>query len=176
MESLNVFDWIILAIIIASSIYGLMRGFARELLALGAWFAGYFVARMFGYQLSGIMESWIDNDLLRVSVAHVILFVATLVIAGLVIKMVGKLIAMTGLSATDHLFGMVFGIIRGGLIVVIIVSLLSLTPISGDVWWQGSILIPHFVLVDDWTYKFTSEVSQLLNLIEPTLAVLPNEE
>ncbi|MGB2326072.1 MAG: hypothetical protein ACPH5N_06470, partial [Pseudomonadales bacterium] len=66
--------------------------------------------------------------------------------------------------------------IRGGLIVVIIVSLLSLTPISGDVWWQGSILIPHFVLVDDWTYKFTSEVSQLLNLIEPTLAVLPNEE
>jgi len=176
MESLNVFDWIILAIIIASSLYGLMRGFARELLALGAWFAGYFVARMFGYQLSGMMESWIDSDLIRVSVAHVVLFVATLVLAGLVINMVGKLIAITGLSATDHLFGMVFGVIRGGLIVVIIVSLLSLTPISGDAWWQGSILIPHFIIVDDWTYKFTSEASEFLNLIEPTLAVLPNEE
>jgi|ETNmetMinimDraft_21_1059911.scaffolds.fasta_scaffold31120_2 membrane protein required for colicin V production len=176
MESLNVFDWIILAIVIASSVYGLMRGFARELLALGAWVAGYFVARMFGYQLSGVMESWIDSALIRVSVAHVVLFVATLVIAGLIINMVSKLIAMTGLTATDHLFGMVFGVIRGGLIVVIIVSLLSLTPISGDAWWQGSVLIPHFVVVDDWTYKFTGEVSSFLNLIEPTLAVLPNED
>jgi len=70
---------------------------------------------------------------------------------------------------------MVFGIIRGALIVVVIVSLLSLTPISGDTWWQNSLLIPHFVVVDDWTYKFTSEISSLLNIIEPALSVVPNE-
>ncbi|MCP4790134.1 MAG: CvpA family protein [Gammaproteobacteria bacterium] len=175
MESLNVFDWIVLAIVIASSIYGLMRGFARELLALGAWVAAYFLARMFGYQLSGVMENWIDNPLVRATVAHVVLFIVTLLVSGLVINMVAKLIVITGLTATDHIFGMVFGIIRGALIVVVIVSLLSLTPISGDTWWQNSLLIPHFVVVDDWTYKFTSEISSLLNIIEPALSVVPNE-
>jgi membrane protein required for colicin V production len=175
MESLNVFDWVVVGILLASSVYGLLRGFARELLALGAWVAAYFIARMFGYQLSGIMENWIDNPMLRVAVAHVVLFVVTLVVSGLIINMVARLIAITGLTATDHLFGMVFGIVRGGLIVVIIVSLLSLTPISGDTWWQGSILIPHFIMVDDWTFKFTGEVSGFLNLIEPALDIVPNE-
>ncbi len=175
MESLNVFDWIVVGILLASSVYGLSRGFARELLALGAWVAAYFLSRMFGYQLSGVMESWIENPLVRAAVAHILLFVVTLVVSGLVINMVGKLIAITGLTATDHLFGMVFGIVRGGLIVVIIVSLLSLTPVSGDTWWQDSLLIPHFIVVDDWTYKFTGEVSSFLNLIEPALDIVPNE-
>ena len=153
-----------------------MRGFARELLSLGAWVAGYFVARQFAPQLSGIMENWIENDLIRVPVAFVILFVATLVIAGLVINIIGKLISITGLSATDHLFGMVFGIIRGVLIVLIIVSLLKLTPIKDDVWWQGSLFIPHLDLVDNHINRFVDELKDYINLIEPTLAVLPNEE
>lgn len=176
MESLNVFDWIIVAIIGASSMYGLLRGFARELLSLAAWVAAYFVARMFASQLSAIMDNWIDNDQIRFAVALLILFVATLVVSGLLINMVSKLIAITGLTTTDHLFGMVFGVLRGGLVVVVIVSLLSLSPISGDSWWQNSILIPHFVIIDGWTYKVTNEVGNVLNLIEPALTMVPNEE
>ena len=176
MESLNVFDWVILAIIGASSMYGLMRGFARELLSLAAWVAAYFVARMFAAQLSTVMDAWIDSDQIRFGVSLLILFVTTLVVSGLVINMVTKLIAITGLTTTDHLFGMVFGLLRGGLIVIVIVSLLSLSPISGDSWWQNSILIPHFVVIDGWTYKVTDEVGNALNLIEPALSMVPNEE
>ncbi len=41
MESLNVFDWILIAIIVISSVFGLLRGFVKELLSLASWVAAF---------------------------------------------------------------------------------------------------------------------------------------
>ncbi len=169
MESLNIFDWIIVAIVGVSAIYGLIRGFVRELMALVAWVAAYFIARMFAYQLSHILASWIDTELLRLSLAFVLLFIATLVVSGLLINLMTNLVSISGLTATDHIFGIAFGVLRGALIVMVIVSLLSLSPVSRDTWWQSSILIPHFVMVDDWTHKVTDTLSNVLGMIEPAI-------
>ena len=169
MESLNVFDWVIVVIVGASAIYGLIRGFIRELLSLAAWFGAYFLSRMFAYQFSHILSAWVDTELIRISLAFVILFIATLVVAGLLINLATGLVGITGLTATDHVFGLAFGILRGAVIVVVMVSLLSLTPISQDTWWQSSWLIPHFVMVDDWTYKVTDTMTGFLNIIEPVV-------
>jgi membrane protein required for colicin V production len=37
------------------------------------------------------------------------------------------------------------------LLSVVAVGLLSLAPVEGDVWWRQSELIPHFLLVADWS-------------------------
>ena len=52
MESLNIFDWILVAIIAASSVFGLLRGFVKELLSLASWVAAFFVARLFSFKLT----------------------------------------------------------------------------------------------------------------------------
>jgi len=80
-----------------------------------------------------------------------------------------RLVSATGLSGTDRLFGMVFGIVRGGLLAIVIVSLLSLTPVSNDQWWQNSLIIPHFILVDEWSYKVSSSATDVLDMLQPTL-------
>lgn len=49
------------------------------------------------------------------------------------------------------------------------VSLLSLTPVSNDQWWQSSLIIPHFVLVDEWSYKMSTSASGLLDMLQPAL-------
>ena len=46
---------------------------------------------------------------------------------------------------------MVFGAARGGLLVVLLVGLISLAPVEQDTWWQQSQLVPHFLMVADWS-------------------------
>jgi membrane protein required for colicin V production len=169
MESLNVFDWILVAIITISSVFGLLRGFVKELLSLASWVAAFFVARLFSFKLSNFMVDWIDQPQFRVIAAFVILFAVTLVVGALINNVFSRLVSATGLTATDRLFGMVFGIVRGGLLVIVLVSLLLLTPVSNDQWWQSSLIIPHFILVDEWSYKMSSSASGLLEMLQPTL-------
>jgi len=169
MESLNVFDWILVAIIAASSVFGLLRGFVKELLSLASWVAAFFVARLFSFKLSSFMVDWIDQPQFRLIAAFAILFAATLIVGALINNVFSRLVSATGLTGTDRLFGMVFGIVRGGLLVIVMVSLLSLTPVSNDLWWQNSLIIPHFILVDEWSYKMSSSASGLLDLLQPSL-------
>ena len=169
MESLNVFDWILVAIISASCIFGLLRGFVKELLSLASWVAAFFVARLFSFKLSNFIVDWIDQPQFRLIAAFAILFAATLVVGALINNVFSRLVSATGLSGTDRLFGMVFGIVRGGLLVIVLVSLLSLTPVSNDQWWQSSLIIPHFILVDEWSYKMSSSASGLLDMFQPAL-------
>jgi len=169
MESLNVFDWILVAIIGISSVFGLLRGFVKELLSLASWVAAFFVARLFSLKLSSFMVDWIDNPQFRLIAAFAILFAATLVVGALINNVFSRLVSATGLTGTDRLFGMVFGLVRGGLLVAVMVSLLSLTPVSNDQWWKNSLIIPQFEVVDEWSYKMSSSASGLLDLLQPTL-------
>jgi heme exporter protein B len=77
--------------------------------------------------------------------------VATLLVGALVNFLIGELIRVTGLSGTDRFLGMVFGAARGGLLVVVLAGLLSLAPVEQDLWWRESVLLPHFLLIADWS-------------------------
>ena len=75
----------------------------------------------------------------------------TLYLKNLVNFLIGELIRVTGLSGTDRFLGMVFGAARGGLLVVVLAGLLSLAPVQQDAWWRESALLPHFLLIADWS-------------------------
>ncbi len=94
---------------------------------------------------------YIETPSLRVIAACSILFVMTLLLGGLVNYLISQLVKATGLSGTDRFLGMVFGAARGALLVVVAVGLLSLAPVEADAWWRESVVIPHFLLVADWS-------------------------
>ncbi len=52
--------------------------------------------------------------------------------------LVAEMVRMTGLSGTDRVFGMIFGLIRGVIILVAIVYGLQFTLVPQDGWWQES--------------------------------------
>ena len=45
----------------------------------------------------------------------------------------------------------VIGSFLMGLLVVVLVGLISLAPVEQDSWWQESALVPHFLMVADWS-------------------------
>ncbi|CAD5109751.1 CvpA family protein [Zestomonas carbonaria] len=145
------FDWAIIAIIVVSSLISLRRGFVKEALSLVTWIVAGVVAWMFGGALAGHLTEFIDTPSARVITACALLFIVTLLVGALVNFLIGELIRVTGLDGTDRVLGMVFGAARGALLVVVAVGLLSLAPVQQDSWWQQSTLLPHFLMVADWS-------------------------
>jgi|TARA_Y100001970_G_scaffold274280_1_gene373766 membrane protein required for colicin V production len=144
-------DWAIVAIIAVSALISLTRGFVKEALSLLTWVIAGLVAWLFGGALAELLVPYIETPSLRVIAACSILFVMTLLLGGLVNYLISQLVKATGLSGTDRFLGMVFGAARGALLVVVAVGLLSLAPVEADAWWRESVVIPHFLLVADWS-------------------------
>jgi len=149
--SFNWADALILSIIVISSLISLSRGFVKEALSLVTWIVAAVIAWMFGGSLAHHFQPYIDTHSIRVITACAILFLVTLLIGALVNFLITQLVRATGLTGTDRLLGMVFGAARGLVLVIILIGLLSLAPVEHDAWWQQSTLIPHFLLIADWS-------------------------
>lgn len=149
--SFNWLDAVILGVVVISSMISLNRGFVKEALSLLTWIIAAVIAWMFGGSLAHHFQPYIDTPSVRVIAACGVLFVMTLLVGALVNYLLSQLIRVTGLTGTDRLLGMVFGAARGLLLVVVAVGLLSLAPVERDSWWQQSTLLPHFLLIADWS-------------------------
>lgn len=144
-------DWAIIAVIVISGLISLKRGFVREALSLVIWVVAGTIAWLFGGALAVHLVDYIETPSARIIAACAILFVATLMVGALASFLLGQLVRATGLTGTDRLLGMVFGVARGALLVVVLVGLLSLAPVQHDHWWRESSLVPHFLMVADWS-------------------------
>ncbi|MGH1432240.1 MAG: CvpA family protein [Neptuniibacter sp.] len=159
---MNWADWTILGIIGISSLISLRRGFAKEALSLLTWVTAFVVARIFSQPLSVVLEPYIETPSVRVSAAFAILFIAILVLGALINKLVSTLVDATGLTGTDRVLGMGFGAARGGLVVVVIVVLIGMSPAVNDLWYRESQLIPHFAMMEAWTKDIASDIGRLI--------------
>ena len=149
--SFNWVDALHLGVLVISALISLSRGFIKEALSLVTWIVAGIIAWMFGGSLAHHFEPYIDTPSVRVIAACAVLFLATLLIGALVNFLLAQLVRATGLTGTDRFLGMVFGAARGLLLVVVVVGLLSLAPVQQDIWWKQSTLIPHFLLIADWS-------------------------
>jgi len=157
-------DFVLLGIIALSAVISLFRGFIREALALVGWVAAVWISITFSQQLANLFVGSIELPSMRLALAYVLLFVGTLVMTGLVVWLIGLLVEKTGLSGTDRLLGMIFGLARGGIIVAIMVLLAGLTALPKDPWWRHSTLIPHFqTFAEQLREALPAEVSSYIN-------------
>ena len=115
------------------------------------WLAAAVIASIFHDQLASLMSDLIDTPSLRMLAAWIVLFVAVLLVGSILNYLLGKLVKATGLSGTDRLLGLVFGAIRGLIIVMVILIILpKILPVMEDQWWLESTLIPYFMQYEDW--------------------------
>ncbi|QFT55768.1 CvpA family protein [Microbulbifer sp. THAF38] len=143
---MNWADWTIVAIVGVSTLIGLSRGFVRETLSLLTWVAAFLVAMMFREQLAPLLSNLVDTPSLQAIAAFAILFFGTLLAGALLNMMLSAFVEATGLSGTDRVLGMVFGLARGAIVVMALLILApALAPVDQDSWWSESVLIPHFL-------------------------------
>lgn len=155
-------DVAILSLIAISALISLVRGFVREALSLAVWVAAFIIASQF-YQDLAPFFSGIGDEMLRNATAIALLFIATLIVGAIINFLLAQLVVKTGLSGTDRLLGLVFGVLRGVLVVSALLFFAdSFTAMSEQPWWQQSLLIPHFGIYIEWFFSYLESSSSFL--------------
>jgi membrane protein required for colicin V production len=139
---MTLFDYAVLIIIGSSVVVSVMRGLAREVLALAGWVIAFLAANA----LSGIVAEWfvsfIRDGSVRTLTAFVAVFIVTLILASLLGLAVSRLLKSAGLGLEDRLLGGFFGFARGMLIVLTLVLLSGLTALPRQPAWSDAMLSP----------------------------------
>lgn len=139
------FDWVVLAVIGFSSLLGVWRGVVSEILALAAWFAAFFAARMWGGNMADILATGfhsLQDPALRQMAGFATVFVLTLLLFAVARFVLSRLLQAVGLGLVDRFLGALFGIGRGMLLVLLGVLLGGLTSFPRQPWWHEAMLAP----------------------------------
>ena len=147
-------DIVILAIIGISALISLWRGFLREVLSLLAWILAFWVAFSFTPLVAPLLEPYVDVPSIRFILGFAGLFVLTLLAVSLLGHIVVKLVGRTGLTGTDRMLGLLFGMARGGVVVLLLVLLAGLTRVPQDPWWDEARLLAHFQRAALWVREY----------------------
>jgi membrane protein required for colicin V production len=136
-------DYILIAIVVISTVFGAVRGFLRESIALLGWLVGLWLAWRYAGELEPYLGGSLAGTELQVWVARLILLLATVLAAWLVGSLLGYLVQRSGLTlGLDRILGGAFGLVRGAVIVGFAVMLADAAYMRTEPWWKSSKLIP----------------------------------
>ncbi|PXV94014.1 membrane protein required for colicin V production [Gilliamella apicola] len=159
---MNWVDITIIGIIAFSASVSIIRGFIREALSLVSWVLAFFIAGHFYTYITQYL-TYFENEMIRIAVAITILFFATLLVCSVVSYVIGQLVQKTGLSGTDRVLGICFGVLRGILVVAALLFLVdTFTSLSKSPYWTESQLIPHFHFIIRWFFDYIQNSSSFL--------------
>ncbi len=136
--SANWVDWLLLAVLVASVLIGLVRGLVFELLSLAGWVVAWFAAQW----ATPIVARWLPaspaGSTLDLAAAFGLAFVAVLIAWSLLAKLIRLLLHATPLSLPDRLLGALFGVLRGGVLLLALATVVAFTPASQSQDWRAS--------------------------------------
>ena len=139
----NWVDYAIIGIIALSVLVSFARGFVRETVSLLVWVVAFVLSFSFPPKLAPLF-SFVKTPSLRLITCFITIFIAVLIIGGILTFFLRTFIYQIGLSEVDRFLGGLFGMVRGVLLISILVLLSTFTRINQDPWWVRSQLLPYF--------------------------------
>ena len=137
-------DWVIIGILALSSIFGLFRGFSKEIISFIAWLAAFYISLNFSGIVAHHLEGFIPQQGIRVTVSVVAIFIVVILVGCIFNAIVHSILRFTGFGIFDRLLGLVFGAARGAIIVVAGLIVIQMTSFQNSDWAKQSQLAPHF--------------------------------
>src|SRR6516165_8008833 len=113
-------DIVVLGVLAISALLAFLRGFVREVLGIGAWVGAAAVA-LWGYPFARPrFEHWLSGspDLVT-PVTYATLGIVTLLVLLMISHWIGNLVRGSVLGGLDRTLGLVFGLVRGAVLVVV---------------------------------------------------------
>jgi len=147
-------DYVIFAVIGASVLVGMFRGFIKEAFSVAIWIAAFWAAFTFSDGVAELMTEGVSLPSARVAISFVGIFLLILLVGGLLNYLIGELVVKTGLSGTDRMFGAVFGGVRGLVLVLGLLIVAGFTPLPNDPWWNNSTMVQRLLPLSEWLQRW----------------------
>jgi membrane protein required for colicin V production len=139
IDAIGWVDWAMLAVLVLSIVVGALRGLVFEVLAIVGWIVAYFVAQWAAPLLAPHLPIGRPGSLLNQGVAFASAFIATLIVWGLLSRLLRRLIHATPLHAADRVLGAAFGLARGCIVLLAVAVVVAYTPAAKSPEWRASI-------------------------------------
>ncbi len=140
---MNPLDIIIIIILLYCVIRGLFRGLIKELTAIIALFIGFNAAYNYYPFLSKQLAVWAPSFQYLKITSFLIIFFAVLIIVNIIGIIVKYIINFAFLGWIDKILGVVFGVLKAGLIVVILAAVITSFIPKGSVFVSESLIFPY---------------------------------
>ena len=122
MESLalSYFDYLVIVTIILSGFIAFFRGFIQESLSLLLWIIAFAASMFLDVYLDPYFLNYIQSPEIRRILIIILVFVGIIFFGGFLIKVIRSLVHWSGMSGLDRLLGVLFGFLRGIILIVVI--------------------------------------------------------
>lgn len=151
-------DIVLLVIVAGSAVIGLLRGFVGEVMALVVWVAAFWLAVTFGLEVSGLFETSVDSPTARWLLGYAMVFLLVLTVGSLMTWLLRKLVKGSGLSGSDRILGLGFGVLRGAAVASVLVLVAGFTPLPQEAAWQHAQVVPGFERGAEWMKGWLPEM------------------
>src|SRR6202795_4391288 len=122
---ITILDLALLAVMLISGLLAMVRGFMREILSIAAWGAAALVTLYAFGKLLPTAKTYFNNDTVASVVVVAGVFIGTLIVVSIITVRISDMILDSRIGALDRTLGLIFGLARGLLIVVVAFFLFS---------------------------------------------------
>jgi membrane protein required for colicin V production len=150
-------DVLILLILLASTILGLLRGFVREAVSLVFWLIAIWAAWKFGPLVEPHLGGMLAESKVAPWIGRVVVLLIVLGVGLVVGMLLSYFTSSVGLGPLDRIIGLIFGLVRGTVLVGLMIIGAELLHLNHETWWNRSKLIPYGETVGDWLRAMVGE-------------------
>jgi membrane protein required for colicin V production len=150
-------DVLILLVLLGSTIIGLLRGFVREAVSVVFWIIAIWAAWKFGPIVEPHLGGVLADPNIAPWVGRLVILVLVLLIGWVVGMLLSYFTRTLGLGAMDRVIGLLFGILRGMVLVGLMTIGAELLHLNQEEWWNRSKLVPYGETVGDWLRAMVGE-------------------
>ena len=128
----------LLAFLLLSVVFGLVRGLVFEVLSVLGWVAAYFAAQWATPLLMPYVHLGEPGSALNHGITFASAFVVAIIVWSLLARLIRLMLRATPLSPVDRLLGAGFGLARGLVVLLALATVVGLTPLHESAAWQHS--------------------------------------
>jgi membrane protein required for colicin V production len=150
-------DVLILVVLLGSTVIGALRGFVREAVCVVFWILAVWGAWQFGPVIEPHLGGLLADPSIAPWVGRLVILVLILLVGWVAGMMLSYFTRSIGLGPLDRVIGVLFGIVRGMVLVGLMIIGGELLHMNQEDWWSRSKLVPYGETVGDWLRAMVGE-------------------
>jgi membrane protein required for colicin V production len=165
---MNGADYLILGVLLVSTLLGLVRGFVREAIGVLSWVGGLWLAWRYAHVVEPLLAGRIGAPPVSTWAARALIVLCVLVAGWILAGILGYVLRHSGLSImVDRILGLVTGFLRGAVVVAVFVLLGQFVQLTQTDWWMNSRLMPYASEAAGWLQSFAETGMSMLEQAQP---------
>ena len=125
INEINLFDFLILLILVYNLIQCFLKGFSLSLISFMKWILSIIITIILVPKLQPLVSEYIQSEFINSIGLGVAIFIFTLFIIILVGKTLSRAVTWTGVGPIDKGFGFLFGFLKGYIVSVCLFSIFN---------------------------------------------------